>query len=183
MDNYNERKVDPPINQNIHDQAKGWLTEVRGGTAYIGEIHVHDPLNEQNLNKLKDKLKGKSEQELYRIKSELKTINEEIVQQFSRLQSEIDSLKRLPDFEKSKKEAALCMYEEIASLKNQKDDYYEDPQFANDISRLAQEINAGKRIDQNHMTQNIHDQGKGWQTEVKGGTAYIGEIKIQGKTD
>lgn len=33
----------------------------------------------------------------------------------------------------------------------------EDPQFANDIRLLAQEINAGKRIDQSHMTQNIYD--------------------------
>lgn len=59
----------------------------------------------------------------------------------------------------------------------------EDPQFATEIRMLAQEINAGKLIDQSHMTQNIHDQAKGWQTNVKDGTAYVGEIHIQGKPD
>ncbi len=55
----------------------------------------------------------------------------------------------------------------------------EDPQFANDIRRLAQEINAGKLVDQSHMTQNsIGGQAKGWQTKVEGGTAYIGDIHI-----
>jgi hypothetical protein len=33
------------------------------------------------------------------------------------------------------------------------------------------------------MTQNNFDQAKGWQTKVEGGTAYIGEIHIQGKAD
>jgi len=59
----------------------------------------------------------------------------------------------------------------------------EDLQFAKDIRLLAQEINAGKLIDQSNMTQNIYDQAKGWQTKVEGGTAYIGEIHIQGKPD
>lgn len=59
----------------------------------------------------------------------------------------------------------------------------EDPQFANDIRLLAQEINAGKLVDQSHMTQNLYDEAKGWQTKVEGGTAYIGEIHIQGKPD
>lgn len=59
----------------------------------------------------------------------------------------------------------------------------EDPQFANDVRLLAQEINAGKLVDQSNMTQNNYDQAKGWQTKVEGGTAYIGEIHIQGKSD
>mgnify|MGYP006281890041 FL=1 len=59
----------------------------------------------------------------------------------------------------------------------------EDPQFARDIQMLAQEINAGKLIDQSNMVQNNYDQAKGWQTKVEGGTAYIGEIHIQGKPD
>ncbi len=59
----------------------------------------------------------------------------------------------------------------------------EDPQFANDVRLLAQEINAGKLIDQSTMTQNNYDQARGWQTKVEGGTAYIGEIHIQGKPD
>ena len=59
----------------------------------------------------------------------------------------------------------------------------ENPQFVNDVRMLAQEINAGKLIDQSNMTQNNYDQAKGWQTKVEGGTAYIGEIHIQGKPD
>ncbi|MEM8610426.1 MAG: hypothetical protein AAGF93_00295 [Cyanobacteria bacterium P01_H01_bin.105] len=59
----------------------------------------------------------------------------------------------------------------------------EDPQFARDIQMMAQEINAGKLVDQSSMTQNNYDQAKGWQTKVEGGTAYIGEIHIQGKQD
>jgi hypothetical protein len=59
----------------------------------------------------------------------------------------------------------------------------EDPQFARDVQMLAQEINAGKLIDQSNMVQNNYDQAKGWQTKVEGGTAYIGEIHIQGKPD
>lgn len=55
----------------------------------------------------------------------------------------------------------------------------EDPQFANEIQLLAEEINAGKLIDQSHMTQNIiGEHAKGWQAKVEGGTAYIGDITI-----
>jgi hypothetical protein len=59
----------------------------------------------------------------------------------------------------------------------------DDPQFAADLRMLAQEINAGKLLDQSHMTQNNYDQARGWQTKVEGGTAYIGEIHIQGKPE
>ncbi len=54
----------------------------------------------------------------------------------------------------------------------------EDPTFAQDLQVLAQEINAGKLIDQSTMTQNNYDNAKGWQTKVEGGTAYIGDINI-----
>ena len=56
----------------------------------------------------------------------------------------------------------------------------EDPQFASDIRVLAQEIRAGKLVDQSNMTMHIYDQAKGWQTKVEGGTAYIGEIHQHG---
>ena len=59
----------------------------------------------------------------------------------------------------------------------------EDSDFSDEIRMLAQEINAGKIIDQSNMTQNNFDQAKGWQTKVEGGKAYIGEIHIQGKPD
>jgi len=55
----------------------------------------------------------------------------------------------------------------------------EDPQFAAELQVMANEINAGKLIDQSHMTQNIiGEHAKGWQTKVEGGTAYIGDITI-----
>jgi hypothetical protein len=30
------------MTQNNYDNARGWQTKVEGGTAYIGEIHMHD---------------------------------------------------------------------------------------------------------------------------------------------
>jgi hypothetical protein len=56
----------------------------------------------------------------------------------------------------------------------------EDPQFANDIRLLVQDINIGKLVDQSRMVQNVSDQAKGWQTKVEGGTAFIGEIHQYG---
>lgn len=54
----------------------------------------------------------------------------------------------------------------------------EDTTFAQDLQMLAQEINAGKLLDQSTMTQNNYGSAKGWQTKVEGGTAYIGDITI-----
>ena len=56
-----------------------------------------------------------------------------------------------------------------------------DPAFAGELRAIAQEIQAGKLIDQSNMVQNIRDNAKGWQTKVEGGTAYIGEIHIKDK--
>jgi hypothetical protein len=53
-----------------------------------------------------------------------------------------------------------------------------DREFAAQIQAIAQEINAGKLLDQSSMVQNNFDNAKGWQTKVEGGTAYIGEIHI-----
>jgi hypothetical protein len=61
------------------------------------------------------------------------------------------------------------------------DEMEDDPQFANDVRLLANEINAGKLIDNSSLTQNNYDNAKGWQTKVEGGTAYIGEIHIAEK--
>lgn len=57
----------------------------------------------------------------------------------------------------------------------------DDPQFAGEIRLLAQQINAGKIQDNSSMVQNNSDSGKGWQTKVEGGTAYIGENHFYGK--
>ncbi len=54
----------------------------------------------------------------------------------------------------------------------------EDPQFADEIRLLAQEIHAGKIQDNSSMHQYNSDNAKGWQTKVEGGTAYIGENHI-----
>jgi hypothetical protein len=56
-----------------------------------------------------------------------------------------------------------------------------DKEFSGQVQTIAQEINAGKLLDQSSMTQNNFDNAKGWQTKVEGGTAYIGEIHISEK--
>jgi hypothetical protein len=56
-----------------------------------------------------------------------------------------------------------------------------DREFEGQVRAIAQEINAGKLLDQSSMTQNNYDNARGWQTKVEGGTAYIGEIHISGK--
>jgi hypothetical protein len=57
-----------------------------------------------------------------------------------------------------------------------------DEVFAGQVKAIAQEINAGKLLDQSTMTQNNSDNARGWQTKVEGGTAYIGEIHQHGTT-
>jgi hypothetical protein len=59
----------------------------------------------------------------------------------------------------------------------------EDPDFAIAVQQLAQTIQAEQCPESSGMVQNNSGQAKGWQTEVKGGTAYIGEIHIQNKQD
>jgi CHAT domain-containing protein len=54
----------------------------------------------------------------------------------------------------------------------------ENPDFAREVQAIAQEINAGKLLDQSSMTQHNYDQARGWQTKVEGGTAYIGEVHV-----
>jgi len=54
----------------------------------------------------------------------------------------------------------------------------DDPQFANEVRALAQEIHAGKLQDNSQMNQSNYDNARGWQTKVEGGTTYIGEIHI-----
>lgn len=51
-----------------------------------------------------------------------------------------------------------------------------DHSFAAEIRNLAQEINAGKLVDNSNMNQNNYGNARGWQTKVEGGTAYVGEI-------
>ncbi|MBD2104123.1 hypothetical protein [Leptolyngbya sp. FACHB-261] len=57
----------------------------------------------------------------------------------------------------------------------------DDPQFANEIRAMAQPINAGRIEDNSSMVQNISDNARGWQTKVKCGTAYVGEIHMHVK--
>jgi low affinity Fe/Cu permease len=51
-----------------------------------------------------------------------------------------------------------------------------DPQFAEQVQLLAQEIDAGKLQDNSSMTQNNHDNSTGYQTKVEteSGTTNIG---------
>lgn len=57
----------------------------------------------------------------------------------------------------------------------------DDPQFADEIRLMAQQINAGKIQDNSSMVQNNSDNARGWQTKVEGGTAYVGKIHMHGK--
>jgi hypothetical protein len=68
----------------------------------------------------------------------------------------------------------------VAYLQVSMDD---DPDFAQQVQQLAYEINIGKIQDNSSQTQINRDNAKGWQTRVEGGTAYIGEIHIQGKPE
>ncbi|MEH1843252.1 MAG: hypothetical protein V7L20_32080 [Nostoc sp.] len=54
----------------------------------------------------------------------------------------------------------------------------DEPEFAKEVQTLAREIQAGKIVDNSNMTQINHDNAKGWQTKVEGGTVYQGEINI-----
>jgi hypothetical protein len=58
-----------------------------------------------------------------------------------------------------------------------------DKEFAEQVQAIAQEINAGKLLDQSSMVQNNSGNARGWQAKVEGGTAYIGEIHIHKKSD
>lgn len=59
----------------------------------------------------------------------------------------------------------------------------DDPQFADEIRLMAQQINAGKIQDNSSMVQNISgNDNEVWQTKVEGGTAFIGKNYIQGKS-
>lgn len=51
-----------------------------------------------------------------------------------------------------------------------------DPQFADEVQLLAQEINAGKLQDSSSMTQNNYDSSTGYQTrvETQSGTTNVG---------
>ena len=88
---------------------------------------------------------------------------------------------------KPKAESALCAVEEKGSEAELgrvavylQDEMEDDPQLATEVQPLAQQIKAGKLQDNSTMVQNIHDQAKGWQTKVEGGTAYIGQIHQYG---
>jgi hypothetical protein len=88
---------------------------------------------------------------------------------------------------KSKAETAIAAVEQGSKIDLDRlavylqDEMEDDPQFADDVRILANEINAGKLIDNSSMTQNNYDNAKGWQTKVEGGVAYIGEIHISEK--
>jgi hypothetical protein len=68
----------------------------------------------------------------------------------------------------------------IAYLQVAMDD---DPQFADEIRLMAQQIYAGTIQDNGSIRQNNFDNARGWQTKVSGGTAYIGEVHFHNLRD
>ena len=57
----------------------------------------------------------------------------------------------------------------------------EDPQFADEIRLMAQEINVGKIQDNSSMTQNTYDSSTGYQTKIEGGTGFVGGTHYHGE--
>jgi hypothetical protein len=53
-----------------------------------------------------------------------------------------------------------------------------DKEFAGQVQAIAQEINAGKLLDQSSMVQNNYDNATGYQIKNDGGENYIGNITI-----
>ncbi len=53
-----------------------------------------------------------------------------------------------------------------------------DPGFANRVQAIAQEIQAGKLLDQSSMVQNNSDNATGYQVKNEGGENYMGNITI-----
>jgi hypothetical protein len=53
-----------------------------------------------------------------------------------------------------------------------------DKEFAGQVQAIAQEINAGKLLDQSSMVQNNYDSATGYQIKNDGGENYIGNITI-----
>ena len=93
-----------------------------------------------------------------------------------------DKLRGNPDAESSLTSVEQGEKDDIADVGTYlKAAMKKDPEFAAQVQAIAQEINAGKLMDQSSMTQNNYDNAKGWQAKVEGGTAFIGEIHIQSK--
>ena len=57
----------------------------------------------------------------------------------------------------------------------------DDPQFADEIRLMAQQINAGKIQDNSSMTQNNYGSSTGYQAKVEGGTSFQGGTHYHGK--
>jgi hypothetical protein len=53
-----------------------------------------------------------------------------------------------------------------------------DKEFAGQVQAIAQEINAGKLLDQSSMVQNNYDNATGYQIKNDGGENFIGNITI-----
>jgi hypothetical protein len=53
-----------------------------------------------------------------------------------------------------------------------------DKEFAGQVQAIAQEINAGKLLDQSSMVQNNYDSATGYQVKNDGGENFIGNITI-----
>jgi hypothetical protein len=63
------------------------------------------------------------------------------------------------------------------------DEMEDDPQFANEVRLLANEINTGKLIDNSSQTQNNYDNSTGIQAKVEGGTVFIGTNNIHNSSE
>jgi hypothetical protein len=93
-----------------------------------------------------------------------------------------NKLKGNPDAEEALQNVQAGSEEEVSDVATYlKSAMKSDQEFAGQVQAIAQEINAGKLLDQSSMTTNVYDNAKAWVTKVEGGTAYIGENHITDK--
>jgi hypothetical protein len=113
-----------------------------------------------------------------------KKFTEEAITKIEQLRQLIwDNLRSNPDAKTALSNVEQGQAEDLADIGTYlKAVMGKDAEFASQVQAIAQEINAGKLLDQSFMTQNNYDNARGWQTKVEGGTAYIGEIHQHGTT-
>jgi hypothetical protein len=93
-------------------------------------------------------------------------------------------LRGTPDAEEALKKVQAGSEEEIFDVTTYlKSAMKNDQDFAAQVQAIAQEINAGKLLDQSSMVQNVNgEKAKAWQNKVEGGEVYQAENITINKT-
>jgi hypothetical protein len=107
-----------------------------------------------------------------------KRFNGRAIAQMGQLQELIrNKLKGNPASEEALENVQAGAEEEVSDVATYlKSVMKSDQEFAGQVQEIAQEINAGKLLDQSSMTQNNYDNARGFQVKVEGGTVNIGAL-------